>query len=121
LSDYLPDRQSGKWCSEKIEVECTQADDVEQVMKKFGSDLQKIKNISMDMSPTYALVFNDLVPRAVQVIDKFYVMKYVYEAVGDVRERIVKERTEYVKQVLGKHKDLKNAYQISQDFNTKML
>jgi hypothetical protein len=94
LSDYLPDRQSGKWSSEKIEVvnkktgeltekpvyvfkpenwgahmsiddkaighdgftilsnndtgkmammvECTQADGVEQAMKKFGSDLQKI-------------------------------------------------------------------------------
>jgi transposase len=75
-------------------VECTQADGVEQAMKKFGSHLQKIKNISMDMSPTYALVFNDLVPRALQVVDKFHVMKYVYEALGDVRKRIVKELTE---------------------------
>ncbi|GHU66299.1 hypothetical protein FACS1894123_12230 [Bacteroidia bacterium] len=46
-------------------VECTQADGVEQAMIKLGTDLQKIRNISMDMSPTYALVFNDLVPRAV--------------------------------------------------------
>jgi transposase len=139
-------------------VECTQADGVEQAMRKFGSDLQKIKNISMDMSPTYALVFNDLVPRALQVVDKFHVMKYVYEALGDVRKRIVKELTEQLskekkrteedkkilyeierlrrvshaitqspdkwndemqetmEQVLSKQEDLKNAYQISQDF-----
>ncbi|GHU81120.1 ISL3 family transposase [Bacteroidia bacterium] len=210
LSDYLPDKQSGKWCSEKIEVvnkrtgeitpkpvyvlkpenlganmsiddkaighdgftilsnndtgkmammvECTQAEGVEQAMKKFGADLQKIRNISMDMSPTYALVFNDLVPRAVQVVDKFHVMKYVYDALGDVRKRIVKEWTEQLskekkrtpedkkilyeiellrrvshaitqspdkwnkemqesmEQVFIKNKDLKKAYQVSQDF-----
>jgi transposase len=48
----------------------------------------------MDMSPTYAKVFNDLAPQAVQVVDKFHVMKYVYEAAGDVRRRRVKEMRE---------------------------
>ncbi|MDR0726098.1 MAG: transposase [Prevotellaceae bacterium] len=37
--------------------------------------MQKIKYVSMDMSPTYAMVFNDLVPKATHVIDKFHVMK----------------------------------------------
>ena len=45
----------------------------------------------MDMSSTCAMVFNDLVPRAVQVTDKFHVMKYIYQAVRDVRSRSVKE------------------------------
>jgi transposase len=45
----------------------------------------------MDMSSTYALVFNDLVPCATQVIDKFHVMKYVYEAVCEVGSRTVKD------------------------------
>jgi transposase len=72
-------------------VESTTAEGVESAMEKFGAELHKIKNVSMYMSPTYALVFNDLVPRAVQVADKFHVMKYVYEAVGEVRKRIVKE------------------------------
>jgi transposase len=45
----------------------------------------------MDMSPNYALVFNDLVPHARQVVDKFHARKYVYEAVGEVRKRIVRE------------------------------
>jgi len=72
-------------------VETTTASGVEQAMEKFGEDLHKIKNVSMDMSSTYALVFNDLIPRAVQVIDKFHVIKYVYQCVCDVRSRIVKE------------------------------
>jgi transposase len=72
-------------------VESTRAAEVEQAMEKFGDSLHQIKNISMDMSSTYALVFNDLVPRATQVIDKFHVMKYAYEGVCSVRSRTVKE------------------------------
>ena len=72
-------------------VESTRSEEVAQGMGKFGHALQQIKNISMDMSATYALVFNDLVPHATQVVDKFHLMKYVYEAVGDVRRRTVKE------------------------------
>jgi transposase len=71
-------------------LESTRAEEVEQAMEKFGATLHQIKNISMDMSSTYALVFNDLVPRATQVIDKFHVMKYVYEGVCGVRSRTVK-------------------------------
>ena len=70
-------------------VETTTVEGVETSMAKFGGNLYKIKNVSMDMSPTYALVFNNLVPRAVQTVDKFHVMKYVYEAVGEVRRQIV--------------------------------
>lgn len=143
LSDYYRDKDSGKWCSEKIEtvdkatgeikekplyvfkpenigenmsiddkaighdgftilsnndsgkialmIESTRAEEVEKAMEKLGRHIHKIKNVSMDMSSTYALVFNDLAPRAVQVIDKFHVMKYVYQAVCDVRSRRVKE------------------------------
>jgi transposase len=74
-------------------VESTNAEEVEQAMGLFGKELNRIKNISMDMSPTYALVANNLIPRATQVIDKFHVMKYVYDAVGDVRIKIRKELT----------------------------
>jgi hypothetical protein len=72
-------------------VESTRACEIEQAMEKFGSDRGKIRSISMDMSFTYATVFNDLLPGAVQVIDKFHVIKYVYQAVCDVRSRTVKE------------------------------
>jgi len=74
-------------------VESTESQEVEKAMGLFGKELYKIRNISMDMSPTYALVCNNLIPRATQVIDKFHVMKYVYEAVSDVRIKIGKELT----------------------------
>jgi transposase len=74
-------------------VESTNAEEVEQSMKLFGNELEKIKNISMDMSSTYALVCNNLMPYAIRVIDKFHVMKYVYDAVSEVRIRIKKELT----------------------------
>ena len=74
-------------------VESTKAEEVEQAIELFGTDLHKVKNISMDMSPTYALVCGNLMPRATQVIDKFHVMKYVYDAVSEVRIRIRKELT----------------------------
>jgi transposase len=135
-------------------VESTTAEGAASAMEKFGVDLHKIKNVSMDMSPTYALVFNDLVPQATQVADKSHVVKSVYEAVDKVRKRIVRElqysltkgkrRTaedqklliqierlrhvahaadkwnseigETVEQVFNCHKELKKAYQISQEF-----
>ena len=75
-------------------IESTIAQEIEQAMELFGSKLNRIKNISMDMSATYALVMNNLAPCATQVIDKFHVMKYVYDAVSEVRIRLKKELSE---------------------------
>ena len=74
-------------------VESTNAAEVEQAMELFEDKLNIVKNISMDMSPTYALVAKNLMPLATQIIDKFHVIKYVYDAVGDVRKRIKKDLT----------------------------
>jgi len=74
-------------------VESTKAAEVENAMKQFGKKLDKIENISMDMSPTYALVCNNLIPQATQIIDKFHVIQYAYDAVSDVRKRTAKELT----------------------------
>jgi transposase len=74
-------------------VESVKGEEVEQAMELFGNELSRVKNISMDMSPTYASVTDNLLPHATQVIDKFHVMKYVYEAVRDVRNRIRKDLT----------------------------
>ncbi len=74
-------------------VESTNSEEMEQAMSLFGKDLWRIKSISMDMSPTYVLVCSNLIPRATQVIDKFHVMKYVYDAVGEVRIRKQKDLT----------------------------
>lgn len=58
------------------------------------------------MSPTYALVFNDLVPYAEHIIDKFHVMQYVYDAVGAVRKRKLKEMQSQLGK--GKKRNLKD-------------
>ena len=84
----LSNAETGKMA---LMVESCKADEVEQAMSKFGSNLHKIKSVSMDMSVTYALVINNLIPRSARVIDKFHVMKYVYSAVNDIRSKTVKE------------------------------
>ena len=72
-------------------VESASASEVEQAVSLFGKDLDTVKSISMDMSPTYSLVVDNLMPLATQVIDKFHVMKYVYDAVKDVRNNLRKK------------------------------
>ena len=72
-------------------IESTKSEEIKQAMQLFGNELEKVKTISMDMSPTYALVASDLMPQAIQIIDKFHVMKHVYEAVSAVRINIKKE------------------------------
>ena len=84
----LSNHQTGKIA---MLIESTKSEEVEAAMELFGSKLKQIKHISMDMSSTYALVCNDLIPCAMRIIDKFHVMKYVYEAIAEVRIRIKKE------------------------------
>jgi transposase len=91
-------------------VESTNAEEVEAAMELFGEELKKVKNISMDMSATYSLVSDNLMPHATQVIDKYHVMKYVYDVVSGVRKKIRKslaanltkgkKKTEEDKQIL---------------------
>jgi len=86
----LSNHQTGKIA---MMIESTRSEEVETAMELFGNKLKKIKYISMDMSSTYALVCNNLIPCAMRIIDKFHVMKYVYEAIAEVRIRIKKELT----------------------------
>jgi transposase len=72
-------------------VESTKKKEVGDALSLFGEELSKIKSISMDMSPTYLSVCEEQMLFAQIVIDKFHVMKYVYEAVLDVRTKTKKE------------------------------
>jgi transposase len=147
LSDYVPDKSSGKWPCKFIEkvdettgeivqdkaipifkpenigkkmsiddkaishdgytilsntqtskiammIESVKAKELEQALSLFGEHLSKIKSISMDMSPTYFKVSYEQMPYAQIVIDKFHVIKYVYEAVLEVRTNTKKELAE---------------------------
>jgi transposase len=57
----------------------------------LGEIVNEIKNISCDMAPAYLNFCRTVLPNAVIIIDKFHVIKYVYDAVQDVRMEIRKQ------------------------------
>lgn len=57
----------------------------------LGESLQKVKNISCDMAPAYLNFCKTILPLSLIIIDKFHVMKYIYDAVQSVRMEIRKE------------------------------
>lgn len=57
----------------------------------LGESIKKIKTLNCDMAPSYLKFCREVLPQAKIVIDKFHVMKYVYEAVQQVRLEIRKE------------------------------
>jgi transposase len=75
-------------------VESVQIEELWQIMLFFGSHRYKVRSISCDMSPTYLSLCHDCFPYSQVVVDKFHVMKYVYDAVSDVRLRLKKTLTE---------------------------
>jgi len=75
-------------------VESTKAEELGKALSSFGDDLLKIESISSDMDHTYLKLCQDQIPCAKIVIDKFHVIRYVYDAVLDVRIKIKKELTE---------------------------
>jgi len=92
-------------------IESIKGKELEEALSLFGRDLLKIKSISSDMSATYLRICEEQIPDAQIVIDKFHVMKYVYEAVLEVRPNLKKElaealsngkiKTEKDKEILG--------------------
>lgn len=72
-------------------IESTRYEEISVAMGLFGDELRKVRNVSRDMSTTYALTCSNFMPLAIQVIDKFHVMRYVYDAVSQVRINICKE------------------------------
>jgi hypothetical protein len=75
-------------------IESIKGKELEAAVSLFGRDLLKIKSISSDMSATYLRLCEEQIPAAQVVIDKFHVMKYIYEAVLEVRTNLKKELAE---------------------------
>lgn len=84
----LSNTKSGKIA---MMLESTDNEELSEALSLFGADLLKIKSISSDMSPTYLKLCREQMYCADIVIDKFHVMRYVYEAVLAVRLNIKKE------------------------------
>ena len=76
-------------------LESTNGEELTNAFSLFDdADLLKIKSISSDMSPTYLKLCEEQLPCTQIVIDKFHVMRYVYDAVLAVRLKIKKELAE---------------------------
>ena len=75
-------------------IESSRCAEIEQDLDLFGADLQQVKSVSCDMSPTYLKACRNKFPQAQIVVDKFHVMQYVYDAVAEVRLRMKKELSE---------------------------
>ncbi len=72
-------------------IESCKSEEISEAISLFGSNLQKVRSISCDMSAGYLKVCNNQFTEAKIVIDKFHVMQYVYDAVMNVQSRIKKE------------------------------
>jgi transposase len=66
-------------------VESVKADELKASMQLLGNENQKIESISCDMAPSYLKLCRDVWPKATLVIDKFHVIKHVYDAVQELR------------------------------------
>lgn len=64
---------------------------VSQAISLFGSDLTKVKYLCSDMAASYLKLGTTIFPNATTVIDKFHVIRYIYDSVQDVRKNISKE------------------------------
>ena len=151
----LSNTESGKIA---MMLESTNEQELASAISLFDEKLLKIKSISCDMDATYLKLCREQMPCSQIVIDKFHVMRYVYDAVLEVRLKIKKElaeqlskgkkKTEHDKSILheisllnrcirkltqspekwsqttkelmsqlfSKHKTLKQAYDLSQNF-----
>ena len=59
--------------------------ELEKGIAFLGESIQQIKTINCDMAPSYLKFIRENLPDSNIVIDKFHVMKYVYDAVQQVR------------------------------------
>lgn len=76
-----------------------------QGFEYLGESVKKIKNMSCDMAPSYLKFIREFLPQTAIVIDKFHVMKYVYDAVQQVRMEIRKELFEQMPKGEKRRKD----------------
>jgi transposase len=87
----LSNTQTGKIA---MMIESIKGEELDASLSLFGKTLSKIRSISMDMSPTYFKLCYEQMPCSQIVIDKFHVIKYVYDAVLEVRTKVKKELSE---------------------------
>lgn len=84
----LTNRKTGKIA---LLAETLQAEDLSRLVDKMGAAKHAVKEVTMDLSPTYERLCEQSFPRATVVADKFHVVKHIVEAVQALRLRLKQE------------------------------
>ncbi|MDZ4203453.1 MAG: transposase [Bacteroidales bacterium] len=80
----MSNRETGKLAMACKSIACSE---LEQVIKSHESSIPQPKSITRDLSSLYEKVCTDVFPRAIQVADKFHVIRNLMEAHQSVRIR----------------------------------
>ena len=88
----LSNQQTGKIA---MLMESVNGEELSQALSAYLPQVgTQVTSISSDMSPTYLKLCREQFTNAQIVIDKFHVIRYVYDAVSEIRLRIKREETE---------------------------
>jgi transposase len=69
-------------------IDSVRSYELEKGFSFLGESTQKIKTMNCDMAPSYLKFIRENIPQSTIVVDKFHVMKYVYDAVQQVRMEV---------------------------------
>jgi hypothetical protein len=81
----MTNRQTGKIA---LLAETIHGDELTGLMNKIPAAKEKVKEITLDMSPSYEKFCRENFPNAIQITDKFHVVKHTVEAVQSLRIRL---------------------------------
>jgi len=85
MYSIMNNQQTGKIA---LMVPTLKVDELQMAVSFLGSDIDKIRSVSCDMSPSYLSFIQSTFAQSSIVIDKFHVVRYVLDAVQSVRIRI---------------------------------
>ena len=79
----------------KVEViNSREKDEVVKTLKLFT----KIKTITIDFSQTYKNAINEALPKAIQIVDRFHILKNLTDDLNDYLKRNIADRTKMIDQ-----------------------
>ncbi len=84
----MTNRKTGKIA---LLAETMRIDELSSLIDKIAEVRQRVKEITLDMSPTYEKFCEQNFPKAILITDKFHVVQHIVEAVQAVRIRIKQE------------------------------
>lgn len=77
-------------------INSVKSEELKRGLAFMGESINAIKNMNCDMAPSYLKLIRETMPKAEIIVDKFHVMKYVYDAVQQVRLEIRKDIVEQI-------------------------